>query len=75
MRLATNRLQFDGGSGLAAFMDDLMVCERSVADMDQMVQLLDRILTTVGLSLAEAKTFHMGLEWMETAGKRKYCTS
>ena len=51
-------------------MDDLMICERTVAAMDRMVQLLHRILTTVGLSLAEAKTFHMGFEWMETAGRR-----
>ncbi len=72
VRQATNGLQFDGGSGLAAFMDDLMVCERTVATMEKMVQLLYRILTTVGLSLAEAKTFHMGLEWMETDGKRNY---
>ena len=53
-------------------MDDLMICERTVAEMDRMVQLLYRILTTVGLSLAEAKTFHMGLESMETAGRRQY---
>ena len=58
VRLATNGLQFDGGSGRAAFMDDVMICERTVAEMDRMVQLLYRILTTVGLSLAEAKTFH-----------------
>jgi hypothetical protein len=37
VRLATNGLQFDGGSGRAAFMDDLMICERTVAAMDRMV--------------------------------------
>ena len=72
MRLATNGLQFDGGSGRAAFMDDLMVCERTIAAMDRSVELLYRILTTVGLSLAEAKTYHMGLEWQETPGRTKH---
>ena len=70
VRLATNGLPFESDSRLAAFMDKLMVCERSVEDIETMVQLMDRILTTVGLSLAEAKTFHMGIEWMETEGKR-----
>ncbi len=72
MRLATNGLQFEGGSGRAAFMDDLMLCERTVAATDRTVELLYRILTTVGLSLAEAKTFHMGLEWQETPGRTKH---
>jgi hypothetical protein len=72
VRLATNGLQFDGGSGRAAFMDDLMICERSTGEMDQTVALLYRILTTVGLSLAETKTYHMGLQWQEPPGKTKY---
>ncbi len=38
VQLATNGLQFDGGSGRAAFMDDLMICERTVAEMDRMVE-------------------------------------
>jgi hypothetical protein len=53
-------------------MDDLMVCERSVADIEKMVELMDRILTTVGLALPEAKTSHMGIEWMETERRMKY---
>jgi hypothetical protein len=35
-------------------------------------KVLDRVLTTVGHALAEAKTFHMGLERMETPGKTAY---
>ncbi len=40
VRLATSGLQFDGGSGRAAFMDDLMICERTVAAMGRMVYLI-----------------------------------
>ncbi len=53
-------------------MDDLMICERTIAEMDRTVELLYRILTTVGLSLAESKTYHMGLEWQEPAGRAKH---
>ena len=53
-------------------MDDLMICERTIAEMDRSVELLYRILTTVGLSLAESKTYHMGLQWQEPPGKTKY---
>jgi hypothetical protein len=34
--------------------------------------LLYRILTTVGLSLAESKTYHMGLEGQEPTGRTKH---
>ena len=62
MRLANNGLQCDNGAGLAAFMDDLMVSSRSVAGLNRLLRLLAEVLTTVGLALAEAKTFHMGLQ-------------
>ncbi len=59
VRLATNGLQFDGGSGRAAFMDDLMTCERTVAEMDRMVQLLYRTRRSQGsvasIAFTEAK--------------------
>ena len=72
VRLATNGLQFDNGAGLAAFMDDLIVSARSVAGLKVLLRLLDGVLTTVDLALAESKTFHMGLQWMETAGRMSY---
>ena len=72
MRLAKNCLQFENGAGLAAFMDNLMVSARSVAGLNDLLRLLDEVLTTVGLSLAESKTFHMVLQWMEMDGRTSY---
>jgi hypothetical protein len=66
VRIVTNGLQFDHGAGLSAFMDDLMVSARSVAGLTALIKLLDWVLTTVGLALADTKTFYMGLEWMES---------
>ena len=40
--------------------------------MSELIKKLDRVLTTVGLALAKAKTFHMGLQWMEIPGKTTY---
>jgi hypothetical protein len=51
VRLATNGLQFDYGAGLAAFMDDLMVSTRSMAGLLDLIKVLDRVLTTVGLAI------------------------
>ena len=72
VRLVTNGLNFDHGAGLAAFLDDLMVSSRSVAGLKDLIKLLDWVLTTVGLALAETKTFHMGLQWMESPGRTRY---
>ncbi len=72
VRLVSNSLHFDHGAGLAAFMDDLMVSARSVAGLKALIKLLDWVLTTVELALVETKTFHMGLQWMETSGRTRY---
>ena len=50
----------------------VMVSARSVAGLKAFIKLLDWVLTTVGLALAETKTFHMWLEWMEVPGRTGY---
>jgi hypothetical protein len=49
-----------------------MLSSRSVAGLNRLLRLLGEVLTTVGLALAEAKTFHMGLQWAESAGRTSY---
>ena len=53
-------------------MDDLMVSSRSVAGLNDLLRVLHEVLTTVGLALAESKTFHMVLQWMEMDGRTSY---